>query len=82
MLGELAELHALPLIMAQLTGVENLTRSDLNAETTRLSRLARARERYETLPDNPWQGLQGMWSCCSPSSSPSASRACSCPVRS
>lgn len=60
-LGELSALHALPLIMAQLTGVENLTRSDLNAEATRLSRLARARERYETLPDNPWQGLQGMW---------------------
>jgi len=60
-LGELARLQQLPLVMAQLTGVENVSRSDLTAETTRLTRLARAHERYQTLPDNPWQGLQGMW---------------------
>lgn len=60
-LGELAGLQELPLVIAQLTGVEGISRSDLTAEMTRLSRLARAYARYRSLPDNPWEGLQGAW---------------------
>ena len=60
-LGELAQLQDAPLLLAQLTGVEKTDRSALTLELTRLERLARACERYQSLPDNPWQGLQGMW---------------------
>ncbi|MBE5795849.1 MAG: DUF3320 domain-containing protein [Clostridiales bacterium] len=60
-LGELAQLQEVPLVMAQLPGASNVTRADLTTETTRVARLARAYERYQTLPDNPWEGLQGMW---------------------
>lgn len=60
-LGELAQLQDAPLLLAQLAGVEKTDRSALTLELTRLERLARAYERYQSLPDNPWQGLQGMW---------------------
>ena len=60
-LGELATLTGLPLVSAPLQGVEEVTRSALNAEVARLSQLARAHRRYQTLPDNPYEGLQGSW---------------------
>ena len=60
-LGELAGLQHLPLISARLTGVSGITRSDLNAETVRLARIARAHQRYQALPDNPYEGLEGNW---------------------
>lgn len=61
-LGELAQLQDAPLVMAPLTGTEAVTRQALTQELTRLGQLASAAERYQSLPDNPWQGLQGMWS--------------------
>lgn len=60
-LGELAQLQELPLVMAPLTGVEAVSRAALTQELTRLTRLADAYRRFQALPDNPWQGLTGMW---------------------
>ncbi|MBR3764630.1 MAG: DUF3320 domain-containing protein [Clostridia bacterium] len=60
-LGELAELQALPLVHAPLSGVEDVSRSALTAELTRLGSLSRAHARYLSLESNPYEGLQGKW---------------------
>ena len=61
-LGELAKLAEAPLVMAELSGAESISRSALTEEIARVAQLSRAFARYETLPDNPWRGLQGAWS--------------------
>ena len=60
-LGELSALTDVPLITAPLEGVIDVARPTLNAELTRLSQYSRAYTRYQALPDNPYEGLQGSW---------------------